>query len=122
MFQSTKLRLYNIIPKAALKYDSEVWVLNKRILSTIGNSTNEISEITLGLTRLGHQRNTTIRGKRKAEHIVDEIQSYQKNCLQHVRRLEHARIPRLALAHKPKGKRNIDRPKTRWRDQQHLQD
>ena len=77
----------------------------------------------LGQTRVDHQRNTTIREKRKkVEHIVDEIQSYQKNWLQHVKRMEHSRIPRKALEYQPKGKRDVGRPKTRWRDQQHLQD
>ena len=42
----------------------------------------------LELTSLDHQRNT-IRGKLKIEHIEDEIQSYQKNWLQHVKRMEH---------------------------------
>jgi hypothetical protein len=77
----------------------------------------------LGQTRVAHQRNTIIREKRKkVEHIVDEIQSYQKNWLQHVKRMEHSRIPRMALEYQPKGKRDVGRPKTRWRDQQHLQD
>jgi hypothetical protein len=44
----------------------------------------------LGLTRLHHQRNTTIREKLKVEHIVDEIPSYQKNWLQYVKRMEHS--------------------------------
>ena len=66
----------------------------------------------LGLTNLDHQRNTTIRETLKVEHIVDEIQSYQKNWPQHVKRMEHSRIPRMALEYKPKGKRDIGRPKT----------
>jgi hypothetical protein len=28
---------------------------------------------------------------------VDEIQSYQNNWLQHVKRMEHSKIPRMAL-------------------------
>jgi hypothetical protein len=50
-----------------------------------------------------------------------EIQRYQKNWLQHVTRVEHSRIPRMAPEYKPKDKRNICQPKTRWRDQRHLQ-
>jgi hypothetical protein len=73
----------------------------------------------LELIKLNHQRNTTIREKVKVEHIVDEIQSYQTNWLQQVKRMEHARIPRMALEYKPKGKRDIDRPKTRWGDEQY---
>jgi hypothetical protein len=30
MLRSTKLRLYNIISKAAVNYGNEVWVLNKK--------------------------------------------------------------------------------------------
>jgi hypothetical protein len=53
---------------------------------------------------LDHHRNTTIREKLKVEHTVDEIQSYQNNWLQHVKRMEHSRIPRMAKEYKPKGK------------------
>jgi hypothetical protein len=56
------------------------------------------------------------------EHVVDGIQSYQKHWLQHVKRMEHARIPRIALEYKPQCKRDIGRPRTRWRGQQHIQD
>jgi hypothetical protein len=75
----------------------------------------------LGLTRFDHQRNTTVRKKLKVEHIVDETQNYEKNW-SHVKRMEHARIHRKAMEYQPKGKRDIGRPKTRWKDQQRLQD
>lgn len=64
---------------------------------------------------------TTIRENLKVQHIVDEIQSYQKNWLQHVRRMVHSRIPSMALKYKPKGKHNVGRPKIKWRDHQHNQ-
>jgi hypothetical protein len=48
-------------------------------MSTTRYSTNEISEVTLGLTESDRQRNTAARENLKAEHIVDGIQSYQKN-------------------------------------------
>jgi hypothetical protein len=67
----------------------------------------------LGLTRLDNQSNTTIREKLKAGHIVDEIRSYENNWLQHVKRMEHSRIPRIVPEYKPKGKRNIVRPKNK---------
>ena len=91
-------------------------------MSTIRNSTNEIYRSFLGMTMLDHQMNTTTRKKLKVEHIVDAIQSYHKNWLQRVKRTEHTRILRMTLEYKPKGKSDIGRPKTRWRDQKHLQD
>jgi hypothetical protein len=54
MLPSTKLRLYNIKSKAALKY--EVCVLNLKRTSTIRNSTNEISEIMFRIDKVRHSK------------------------------------------------------------------
>ena len=35
---------------------------------------------------------------------------------------EKNRLPKQALQYKPKGRRNVGRPKKRWRDQLHLED
>jgi hypothetical protein len=59
--------------------------------------------------------------KLKLEHTADETQSYRKNWIQRVQRMENSRIPRMALAYK-QGKSDIGRPRTRWRDQKPLQD
>jgi hypothetical protein len=117
MLAITRLWLYNITFKAALKYGSEVWVLNKKECRQLETAQMKFLRSLLGPTRSDHQRNTTMREKLKVGHRVNEIQSCQKNWLQHVKRLEHSRILRMALKHKTKGKRNIDRPKTIWRDQ-----
>jgi hypothetical protein len=122
MLPSTKLRLFNVTYKAALKYGSEVCVLSKKKCQKLETAEMKVLRSLLGWVRLDHQSNETIREKLKVEHIAAEIQRYQENWLQHVKRMEHARTPRMALAYKPKGKRNIGRPKTRRRDQQHLQD
>jgi hypothetical protein len=122
MHPSTKLRLYNITSKAELKYDSEVEVLNKGEYQQLEAAEMKFLRSLLGLPALDHQRNTTIREKLKVEHVVNGIQNYQKNWLQQVKRTVHSRIPRMVLAYQPKGERDIDRPKIRWRDQLHLRD
>jgi hypothetical protein len=81
-----------------LKNGSEVWALNKNEYQQLGITEMKFLRSLLGLTRLDYQRNTTIREKLKVAHIIDEIQNYQKNWLPHVKRMEHARIPRMALA------------------------
>jgi hypothetical protein len=116
MLPRTKLWLYNITAKAALKCGSEVWVLNKKECRQLESAEMKFLRSLLGLTRLDHQRNTTIRKELRKEHIVDETQNYPNNRLQHVKRMENARIPRVALEYQPQGKRDIGRPKTRWTD------
>jgi len=63
-----------------------------------------------------------IRQKTGAQNIVKEIKQYQKKWLQHIQRMDTNRLPKQALQYKPKGRRNIGRPRKRWRDQLHLQD
>ena len=42
--------------------------------------------------------------------------------LQHVHRMDTNRLPKQALQYKPKGRRNIGRPRKRWKGQLHLED
>ena len=76
----------------------------------------------LGIRKLDKEKNQCIRQKTGAQNIVKEIKQYQKKWLQHVQRMDTNRIPKQALQYKPKGRRNIGRPRKRWRDQLHLED
>jgi hypothetical protein len=49
--------------------------------------------------------------KSEAQNIVKEIKQYQEKWLQHVQRLDTNRIPKQALQYKPKGRRNVGRPR-----------
>ena len=60
--------------------------------------------------------------KTGTQNIVKEIKQYQEKWLQYVQRIDRNRIPKQALQYKPKGRRNIGRPKKRWRDQLHDED
>jgi len=54
--------------------------------------------------------------------VVKEMKQYQIKLLQHVQKMETNRIPKQALQYKPKGRRDMGRPRKRWRDQLHLED
>jgi hypothetical protein len=54
--------------------------------------------------------------------MVKEIKRYQKKWLQHVQRMDTNRIPKQALQYNPKGRRNIGRPRKRWRYQFYFED
>jgi hypothetical protein len=75
----------------------------------------------LGITKLDKEKNQRIREKTGAQNIVKEIKQYQKKMLQHVQRMQRNRIPKQALQYRPTGRRNIGRPRKRWRDQLHLE-
>jgi hypothetical protein len=76
----------------------------------------------LGITTLDEEKNQCIRQKKGAQNIVKEIKQYQKKWLQRVQRMDTNTLPKQALQYKPKGRRNIGRPRKRWKDQLHLED
>ena len=76
----------------------------------------------LGKTKLDKEKNQCIRGKTGAQKTAKEIKQCQEKWLQHVQRMDTNRIPKQALQYQPKGRRNIGRPRKRWRDQLHLED
>ena len=122
MNKETKLRIHNIIAKAALKFGSEAWVLKKREEQSLQAGQIKFLRHLLGITKLDNGKNQCIRQKTGAQNIVKEIKQYQKKWLQIVQRMDTNRLPKQALQYKPKGRRNIGRPRKRWRDQLHLED
>ena len=76
----------------------------------------------LGITKLDKEKNQSIREKTGTQNIVKEIKQYQQKWLQHVQRMGKNRLPKQALRYKPKGRRNLGRPRKRWTDQIHLED
>jgi hemerythrin len=76
----------------------------------------------VGITKLVKEKNQCIREKKGAQNIVQEIKRYQKKWLQHVQRMDTNRKQRQALKYRTEGRRNVRRPKKRWRDQLHFED
>ena len=105
-----------------MKFGSEAWVLKKREEQHLVAAQMKFLRHLLGIIKLDKQQNRCIRGKTGAQNIVKEIKQYQKKWLQDVQRMDTNRIPKQALQYRPKGRRNIGRPRKRWRDQLHLED
>jgi hypothetical protein len=76
----------------------------------------------LGIKKLDKVKNQSIREKNGAQNTVKEIKQYQQKWLQHVQRMDTNRLPKQALHYRPKGQRNLGRPRRRWKDQLHLED
>jgi len=122
MNKETKLRILNIIAKAALKFGSETWVLKKSEEQRLEAAQKKYLRHLLGITKLDKEKNQCIREKTGAQNILKEIKQCQKKWLQHVQRMGIKRLPRQALKYRPEGRRNIGQPKKRWRDQLHFED
>ena len=99
-----------------MKFGSEAWVLKKREEQRLEATQIKFLRHLLGITKLDKEKDQCIREKTGAQNIVKEIKQYQKKWLQH-----RNRLPRQALIYRPEGRRNIGRPKKRWRDQIHFE-
>ena len=107
-----------------MKFGSEAWVLKKREEQLLEATQMKFLRHLLGITKLDKEKNQCrpIRQKNGAQDIVKEIKQYKEKWLQHVQRMDTNRLPKQALQHKPKGRRNKGRPRKRWRDQLHVED
>ena len=122
MNKETKLRIHNITAKAALKFGSEAWVLKKREEQRLEVHQMKFLRQLLGITKLDKEKNKCIREKTGVKNMLREIKQYQKKWLQHVQRMDTSRLSKQTLKCRPEGRRNIGRPKKRWRDQLHFED
>ena len=105
-----------------MKFGSEAWVLKKREEYRLEAAQMKFLRHLLGITKLDKEKNQCIRQKTGVQNILKEKEQHQKKWLQHVQRVDTNRLPKQALQYKPKGRRNIGRPRKRWRDQLHLED
>jgi len=75
----------------------------------------------LGITKLD-KKESMYWTKIGSTNIAKEIKQYQKKWVQLVQRMDTNRLSKQALQYKTKGRRNIGRPRKRWRDELHLED
>ena len=77
-----------------------------------------------GITKLDKVKDQCIRQNKntEAQDTVKEIKQYQQKWLQHERRMDTNRLPKQGLRYNPKGRRNIGRPRKKWKDQLYLED
>jgi hypothetical protein len=103
--------------KAALRWGSEMWVLNNRVKHRLEGAQRNFLRPLLAFTKLDHQTNVEIREMLQVQNIVDEMHDYQKNLKIHVGRKQRNRLPKLVMNYNPTGKRDRGRHRKRWKDQ-----
>jgi len=103
-------------------YGSEAWVPRKREEQRLEATQMKFLRHLLGITKLDKEKNQCIREKNGSTEYSKGNKTIPEKWLQHVQRMDTNRIPKQALRYRPKERRNIGRPKKRWRDQLHFED
>jgi hypothetical protein len=120
MTKETKLRSHSITAKAAWKFGSKAWVVKERAAQRLETAQMKLLRHLLGITKLDWERNKSVRDKLGVQNSVQEIQKYQQQWLQHLQRMDKTNN-QAGTAVSTKGRRNVGRPRTRWKDQLHLE-
>jgi hypothetical protein len=95
-------------------YGSENWVLTEKDKNRIQAAEMRILRSTMGVTRQDSLANEAIRKTLNVNSLSDTISKYRDKWFNHIRRMDHSRLPRYMLSYKPNGKRSLGRPRKRW--------
>ena len=93
-----------------------VWTLTASQRRRIEAAEMKLLRPLAGYTLYDHKTNY-IRHELQITGILDKIDEYRRNCLQHLQRMPQNRIPLKSYYYRPQGRRTIGRPKKRWREQ-----
>jgi hypothetical protein len=113
---STKELELKIMTIPVLLYGSETWTLKKRDWNRIQAAEMKYLRKVKGCARLDQIRNEDIRNELGISPLSEKIIEYRNKWKAHLLRMEHTRIPLQAYKYQPSGKRDIDRPRRRWRE------
>ncbi|KAJ4434386.1 hypothetical protein ANN_22946 [Periplaneta americana] len=101
---------YNAWSSAAVGHDVMAVLANNQ------SNGNEIFRRTAGYTLLDRKRNEEILEQLEVESVEEKISRYKFNWLDHVRRMENSRIPKIMMQYKLRGHRRPGRPLRRLLD------
>ncbi|KAK7788325.1 hypothetical protein R5R35_014440 [Gryllus longicercus] len=99
-----------------LLYGCESWVLTQKTLTTIQSSEMKFLRRINGCTREDRIRNEEIRKELQVTSINTRMQEYRQRWVEHVERMSDSRLPKAALLYAPRGRRDVGRPRKRWRE------
>jgi hypothetical protein len=114
----TNLKFYKIIAVPVLLYGGETRTLRKREWNRIQAAEMKCLRTVKGCTRLDQVRNENIINDLGIFPLIEKIIEYRNKWKAHMQRMEHTLIPLQAYKYQPSGKRDIARPRRRWRERQ----
>jgi hypothetical protein len=114
--RQTRLIIYNTLAIPILLYGSEAWTLKGRDKPRITAAEMKFMRKTAKYTWQDHKRNQDITEELKIQPVMEKINNYKNKWIQHVRRMDRARLPRGILKYQPAGRRDQGRPLKRLLD------
>jgi hypothetical protein len=108
--RQTRLRIYNTVAIPILLYGCEAWALKEQDKPRITAAEMKFMRKTAKYTWQDHKRNQDITEELKIQQVMEKINNYKNKWIQHVRRMDRARLPRGILKYQPAGRRGQGRP------------
>ena len=98
-------------------YGSENWTLTALQRRRIEAAEMKLLRPLAVYTLYDHKTNDYKRRELRITGVLDKIDEYRRNWLQHLQRMPQNRIPLKSYHYRPQGRRTIGRPKKRWCEQ-----
>jgi len=113
----TILKIYTTLVLPKFLYGSENWTLTALQRRRIEAAGIKLLRPLAGYSLYDHKTNDYICRELQSTGILDKIDEYRRNWLQHMQRMPQNRIPLKSYHYRPQRRRTIGRPKKRWREQ-----
>jgi hypothetical protein len=110
------IKLYNTLALPAMLHGSETWTIKARDARRITTAEIKHMRITARYTWIDHKTNTEIAKELNIAILLDKIQSYKRNWIQHANRMPCNRFPSILKNYTPEGRRTRGRPMNRLLD------
>ena len=99
-----------------LTYGSEIWSLTETDKRKIETSEMHFLRSVTGLSLRDQKRSVDIRNDLHIYNLNERTKSNKINWYHHVQRMDENRLSKIILQYKPQGRRDIGRPRQRWKD------
>jgi len=93
--EETRIKLCNTLALPALKYSSENWTIKARHARIITAAEVKYMRKTAGYTWTGYKTNIEIAEELNITAVLNRMQEYRRNWLQHTSRMRRNRLPRI---------------------------
>ena len=104
----TQTKFYKVVARLTLLYGSATWVTTTRHMTRLEAAEMRFLRSIEGYTRLDKIRNEVIRKDLEISGTQDVRSKHKQNWIDHLERMDNTRLPKQALKHKPRGRRDRD--------------